>query len=175
MARPTGAAAPVGKDPLPARLASMSDHYRAPGWFTRNVFNRLVAFLTRQGISVLGSRVLAVKGRTSGQWRTTPVNLLTHDRRRYLVAARGETQWVRNLRTAGAGELRLGRRAESFRGRELTDDEKVPVLRAYLKRWKAEVGIFFEGTGPDSTDEQIRAIAPRHPAFEVLPANEANV
>ena len=152
----------------------MSDHYRAPGWFTRNVFNRLVAFLTRQGISVLGSRVLAVKGRTSGQWRTTPVNLLTHDRRRYLVAARGETQWVRNLRTAGVGELRLGRQAESFRGRELTDDEKIPVLRAYLKRWKAEVGIFFEGTGPDSTDEQIRAIAPKHPAFEVLPANEAN-
>jgi len=47
----------------------------------------------------------------------------------------------------------------------------VPVLRAYLKRWKAEVGIFFEGTGPDSSDDQIRAIAPRHPAFEVLPAD----
>jgi deazaflavin-dependent oxidoreductase (nitroreductase family) len=152
-----------------ARLGSVSDHYRAPGWFTRNVFNQLVAFLTRQGISVLGSRVLAVKGRTSGEWRTTPVNLLTHDGRRYLVAPRGETQWVRNLRAAGAGELRVGRRAESFRGRELSDDEKVPVLRAYLKRWKAEVGIFFEGTGPDSSDEQIRAIAPRHPAFEVLP------
>ena len=53
---------------------------------------------------------------------------------------------------------------------ELTDDEKVPVLRAYLQRWKAEVGIFFEGTGPDSSDDQIRAIAPKHPAFEVLPA-----
>ena len=101
-----------------ARLASVSDHYRAPGWFTRNVFNQLVAFLTRQGISVLGSRVLAVKGRTSGQWRTTPVNLLTYEGRRYLVAPRGETQWVRNLRAVGAGELRLGKRAESFRGRE---------------------------------------------------------
>jgi deazaflavin-dependent oxidoreductase (nitroreductase family) len=152
-----------------ATLVTVSDHYRAPGWFTRNVFNRLVAFLTRQGISVLGSRVLAVKGRTSGEWRTTPVNLLTHDGRRYLVSPRGETQWVRNLRVAGTGELRLGKRAESFRGRELSDDEKVPVLRAYLKRWKAEVGIFFEGTGPDSSDDQIRAIAPKHPAFEVLP------
>ena len=152
-----------------ARLVSVSDHYRAPGWFTRNVFNQLVALLTRRGISVLGSRVLAVKGRTSGEWRTTPVNLLTHDGRRYLVAPRGETQWVRNLRAAGTGELRLGRRAESFRGRELSDDEKVPVLRAYLKRWKAEVGIFFEGTGPDSGNDQIRAIAPKHPAFEVLP------
>jgi deazaflavin-dependent oxidoreductase (nitroreductase family) len=148
----------------------VSDHYREPGWFTRNVFNQFVAFLTRQGISVLGSRVLAVKGRTSGQWRTTPVNLLTYDGRRYIVAPRGETQWVRNLRAVGTGELRLGKRAEGFRGRELADDEKVPVLRAYLKRWKAEVGIFFEGTGPDSSDDQIRAIAPRHPAFEVLAA-----
>ena len=149
----------------------MPDHYRAPGWFTRNVFNRAVAFSTRHGVSVLGSRVLAVKGRTSGQWRTTPVNLLTLDGRRYLVAARGETQWVRNLRAADRGELRAGRHAEAFRGRELTDDEKIPILRAYLRRWKAEVGIFFEGTGPDSSDEQIRAIAPRHPAFEVLAIN----
>jgi deazaflavin-dependent oxidoreductase (nitroreductase family) len=147
----------------------MADHYRAPGWFTRNVFNQLVAFLTKRGMSVLGSRVLAVKGRTSGEWRTTPVNLLTYESRRYLVAPRGETQWVRNLRVAGTGELRLGRGAEDFRGRELTDEEKVPVLRAYLRRWKAEVGIFFEGTGPDSSDEQLRAIAPKHPAFEVLP------
>ena len=149
----------------------MSDHYRAPGGFTRNVFNRLVALLTGQGISVLGSRVLAVKGRTSGEWRTTPVNLLSHDGRRYLVAPRGETQWVRNLRAVETGELRVGSRAESFRGRELTDEEKVPVLREYLRRWKAEVGIFFDGTGPDSSDDQIRAIAPKHPAFEVLPAD----
>ena len=148
----------------------MADHYRAPGWFTRNVFNQLVAFLTKRGISVLGSRVLAVKGRASGEWRTTPVNLLTYEGHRYLVAPRGETQWVRNLRVAGTGELRLGRGAEDFRGRELTDEEKVPVLRAYLRRWKAEVGIFFEGTGPDSSDEQLRAIAPKHPAFEVLAA-----
>jgi hypothetical protein len=98
------------------------------------------------------------------------VNLLTYEGRRYLVAPRGETQWVRNLRVAGTGELRLGRGAEDFRGRELTDEEKVPVLRAYLRRWKAEVGIFFEGTGPDSSDEQLRAIAPKHPAFEVLAA-----
>jgi deazaflavin-dependent oxidoreductase (nitroreductase family) len=150
----------------------MATHYRAPGWFTRNVFNQLVAFLTKRGMSVLGSRVLAVKGRSSGEWRTTPVNLLSYESRRYLVAPRGETQWVRNLRAAGTGELRLGRRAETFRGRELTDEEKVPVLRAYLRRWKAEVGIFFDGTGPDSTDDQLRAIAPKHPAFEVLPAGE---
>jgi deazaflavin-dependent oxidoreductase (nitroreductase family) len=153
-----------------ARVEYVSDHYRAPGWFTRNVLNQLVAFLTRRGFSVVGSRVLAVRGRSSGQWRTTPVNLLILGDQRYLVSPRGETQWVRNLRAAGTGELRLGKRAESFRGRELTDVEKVPVLRAYLKKWKAEVGIFFDGTGPDSTDDQLSAIAPKHPAFEILPA-----
>jgi deazaflavin-dependent oxidoreductase (nitroreductase family) len=149
----------------------VSIHYRAPGWFTRNVFNRAVAFLTRHGVSVLGSRVLAVRGRTSGAWRTTPVNLLEHDGRRYLVSPRGEGQWVRNLRVAGTGELRVGGRTEVFRGRELLDEEKVPVLRAYLRRWKAEVGVFFDGVGPDSDDGEIRAIAPRHPAFEVLPVD----
>ena len=142
-------------------------HYRAPGWFTRNVANRTVAFLTRHGVSLLGSRVLAVKGRTSGEWRTTPVNLLDHDGRRYLVSARGEGQWVRNLRAAGTGELRVGRRAEGFRGRELPDEEKVPVLRAYLKRWKFEVGAFFDGVGPDSTDAQLLAVAPEHPVFKI--------
>jgi deazaflavin-dependent oxidoreductase (nitroreductase family) len=149
---------------------AMAAGYRAPGWFTRNVFNRAVAFLTRRGVSLLGSRVLAVRGRTSGEWRTTPVNLLDHGGRRYLVSPRGQTQWVRNLRAAGSGELRLGSKVEAFRARELDEDEAVPVLRAYLKRWKVEVGTFFEGVGPDSTDAELRAVAGRHPAFEVLPA-----
>src|ERR1700753_1707834 len=140
----------------------MATHYQAPGWFTRNVFNQLVAFLTKRGMSVLGERVVAVRDRSSADWRPTPVNLLTYEGRRYLVAPRGETQWVRNLRVAGTGELRLGRAAEGFRGGELTEEEKVPVLRAYLRRWKAEVGIFFEGTGPDSTDEQLPSIGPKH-------------
>jgi deazaflavin-dependent oxidoreductase (nitroreductase family) len=146
-----------------------NSHYRAPGWFTRNVFNRSIAFLTRHGVSVLGSRVLAVKGRTTGEWRTTPVNLLELEAHRYLVSPRGEGQWVRNLRVAGTGELRVGTKVDVFRARELEHDEKVAVLRAYLKRWKFEVGVFFEGVGADSTDEQLSAIAPRHPVFEVLP------
>lgn len=155
--------APLGQTP------AVSAHYLAPGWFTRNVFNRAVAFLTRHGVSIVGSRVLAVRGRTSGEWRTTPVNLLDHGGRRYLVSPRGEGQWVRNLRAAGTGELRVGRRTEAFRGRELPDEEKVPVLRAYLGRWKFEVGMFFDGVGPDSSDAEILAIAGKHPAFEVLP------
>ncbi|MBV9121711.1 MAG: nitroreductase family deazaflavin-dependent oxidoreductase [Chloroflexi bacterium] len=142
-------------------------HYQEPGWFTRNVFNGAVAMLTRLGVSVWGSRVLRIRGRTSGEWRTTPVNLLTHAGQRYLVAPRGETQWVRNLRVAAGGELALGSRTESFQATELPDDEKPPILRAYLKRWKAEVGVFFGGVSASSSDEELRRIAPDHPVFRI--------
>lgn len=148
----------------------MNTRYQRPGWFTTNVFNRMVAGLTRAGISVMGSRVLEVRGRTSGEWRRTPVNLLTLDGGRYLVAPRGQTQWVRNLRASGEGRLLLGRRSEPFAATELTDDEKPPLLRAYLKRWKFEVGMFFGGVGPDSPDAELRRIAPDHPVFRLGPA-----
>src|SRR6476469_2486096 len=145
-------------------------HYRKPGWFTQNVFNRFVAFMTRRGISVWGSRVLEVRGRKSGEIRRTPVNLLTHEGRQYLVSPRGEGQWVRNVRAAdGALDLAVGKRREHRTAHELADADKLDVLRAYLRRWKAEVGVFFDGVGPDSTDEELAAIAPRHPVFLLDP------
>ena len=146
----------------------MTDRYLQPGWFTKNVFNRIVAGLTRMGVSVLGSRVLEVRGRTSGEPRQVPVNLLTVDGQRYLVAPRGETQWVRNLRASG-GEaiLLLGRRREGVAATELADEEKPPLLRAYLKRWKAEIGVFFKGVGPDASDEELLRIAPGYPVFRL--------
>jgi len=147
----------------------MSDqtHVKKPGWFTNNVMNRSVAWLTRRGISVWGSRVLAVRGRKSGEWRRTPVNVLTLDGDRYLVAPRGHVQWTHNMRAAGGGQLLLGKQVEEFAATEVGDDDKAAILRAYLKRWKAEVGVFFDGVGPDSTDEQLRAIAPKHPVFKI--------
>jgi hypothetical protein len=95
------------------------------------------------------------------------VNLLTLQGERYLVAPRGHTQWVRNLRASGEGRLLLGPRSESFTAAEVGDEDKVPVLRAYLKRWKAEVGVFFDGVGPDSSEEELRRIAPKHPVFRL--------
>ena len=143
--------------------------YRQPGWFTKNVFNRTVGALTRLGISVAGSRVLEVIGRKSGEPRRTPVNLLTLGGDRYLVAPRGNTQWARNLRASGSGRLLVGRRGEPFTAVELHDDEKSPILRAYLRRWKWEVGVFFGGTDADSSDEELRQIAPNHPIFRIQP------
>ncbi|MEY2469416.1 MAG: hypothetical protein QOF21_2114 [Actinomycetota bacterium] len=145
----------------------MAVRYIKPNWFTRNVFNPPVAWLTRRGLSLWGSRVLAVKGRVSGEWREVPVNLLTVDGVRYLVAPRGTTQWVRNLRVAGGGRLRVGRRVEEFRATELTDDEKPVILRAYLKRWKWEVGQFFDGVNAKAPDDVMAEAATRHPVFRI--------
>jgi deazaflavin-dependent oxidoreductase (nitroreductase family) len=142
---------------------------KRPGWFTRHVFNRLVALATRAGVSLLGSRVLEVPGRSSGEPRRTPVNLLSFEGQRYLVAPRGETQWVRNLRASGGGRLLLGRRSEPFSAVELADGDKPPVVRAYLKRWKAEVGVFFDGIGPDSSEQEMQAAVPKHPVFRLGP------
>lgn len=145
----------------------MSTHYRAPGWLTKNVFNVLVAGATRLGISVLGSRILRVRGRRSGVWRTVPVNVLTLRDDRYLISPRGNTEWSRNLRAAGEGELQLGRRSEPFAAMELPDSDKPEVLRAYLRRWKREVGMFFDGVDATSTDEELLRIAVDHPVFRI--------
>jgi deazaflavin-dependent oxidoreductase (nitroreductase family) len=152
--------------PASASMARMAQ-YRRPGWFTRHVFNRAVAGATRVGVSVWGSRILRVRGRKTGEWRTTPVNVLTLDGTRYLVAPRGDTQWARNMRVSGAGELQLGRRVEAFSAEELSDEDKVPVLRGYLRRWKAEVGVFFDGVSATSPEAELQRIAPAHPVFRI--------
>ena len=144
--------------------------YLQPGWFMRHLFNPTVRGLTRAGVSIAGSRELRVQGRKSGQWHTTPVNLLNIDQRRYLVAPRGNTQWVRNIRVSGKGELRVGRRTDAFVAEEVTDDAKAPILREYLRRWGWEVGAFFEGIDKNASDDDLARIAPGFPVFRVVTA-----
>jgi deazaflavin-dependent oxidoreductase (nitroreductase family) len=144
-----------------------SSRYVEPGWFTKNIFNRIVQTLTGMGISVWGSRALWVRGRSSGEWRSNPVNLLSYGGDYYLVAPRGVTQWVRNLRVAGDGELRLGRKVQAFEATELDNTEKIEVLKAYLQRWKVEVGVFFDGVSATSSTAELDRIAPNHPVFRL--------
>lgn len=129
---------------------------------------RVIRRLVRMGVSAWGARELRVVGRRSGEVRTTVVNLLEIDGDRYLVAPRGATQWVRNLRASGGGELRVGRRIEKFTAQEVPDDDhKVAVLRAYLRRWQWEVGRFFDGVDASASDADLAGIAPGHPVFLV--------
>jgi deazaflavin-dependent oxidoreductase (nitroreductase family) len=145
-------------------------HYREPGLATRKVLNPAVSILTKAGISVWGSRVLEVRGRKSGDPRRTPVNLLELDGHQYLVSARGNGQWVRNVRAAdGRLALLLGRHRDERTAEEVPDSEKSPILRAYLRKWKSEVGIFFDGVTADSEESDFQRIAPNHPVFCLSP------
>ncbi|MBP8536907.1 nitroreductase family deazaflavin-dependent oxidoreductase [Streptomyces sp. MK37H] len=137
-----------------------------PSTFDR-IFNGLAKRLAKLGIGLAGSQILAVRGRKSGEWRTTPVNPLTLRGERYLVAPRGHTQWVRNMRAAGGGELRLGRRVEPFSAVEVEDGAKPEILRLYLKKWAWEVGRFFDDVDAHSSDEKLLEIAPGFPVFRI--------
>jgi deazaflavin-dependent oxidoreductase (nitroreductase family) len=132
--------------------------------------NRVIRWLVRRGVGVWGARELRVAGRKSGVSRSTVVNLLDLDGQKYLVSPRGTTEWVRNVRVAGGGELRVGRRVQAFTAVELDDADKLPVLRAYLARWAFEVGKFFEGINAKSSDADLAAAAQSFPAFLVVPA-----
>ena len=147
-------------------MSTSTANYRRPGRVTRRLLNPAVAGLTRAGVSVWGSRILETNGRRSGLPRRTPVNLLLVDGNRYLVSPRGESDWVRNIRSDG-GRLVLivGRQREALVARELVDGDKPPILRAYLRRWKMEVGAFFEGVTADSNEADLTRIAPHHPVF----------
>lgn len=130
------------------------------------VTNLIVQRLSRLGISAFGAKELVVTGRRSGQPHSTPVNPLRVDGRLYLVAPRGQTQWVRNVRHTPRITLRSGRSEEVYDAREVRGEAAVPVMRHYLKRWAWEVGRFFpEGVTADSSDAEIAAVIPDHPVF----------
>ncbi|WP_330456186.1 nitroreductase family deazaflavin-dependent oxidoreductase [Streptomyces sp. NBC_00820] len=127
--------------------------------------NSVIGWLARRGLSLAGSAELSVRGRKSGQMQRVPVNPHTYEGGQYLVSARGHSQWVRNMRAAGGGELRVGRKVRAFTAVELPDDEKLPILRAYLEKWGWQVNAYFQGVTAESTDAEILAAAPDHPVF----------
>jgi deazaflavin-dependent oxidoreductase (nitroreductase family) len=130
-------------------------------------FNQVIGWLARHGLSIAGTAEMSVRGRKSGRMQRIPVNPHTYDGTRYLVSARGHSQWVRNMRAAGGGELRVGRKAREFTAVELPDEEKLPIMRTYLEKWGWEVNQYFQGVTAKSSDEEIIAAAPDHPVFRI--------
>lgn len=129
--------------------------------------NSVIGRLARYGLSLAGSAELTVRGRRSGKPQRIPVNPHTYEGMQYLVSARGHSQWVRNMRAAGGGELRVGRKVRTFTAVELSDAEKPPVLRTYLERWGWQVDEYFRGVTAKSSDEEIAVAAPDHPVFRI--------
>ncbi|BAU81523.1 hypothetical protein SLA_0569 [Streptomyces laurentii] len=153
-------------------MASQQPYYRQGSPLTIRL-NSLVGRLARHGISLLGTAELSVPGRKSGRPQRIPVNPYRHRGAQYLVSARGHSQWVRNMRAAGAGELRVGRTVRHFTAAEIPDAERVEVLRGYLKRWGWEVGPYFQGVTARSTDAELLAAAPDHPVFRITTTRNA--
>ncbi|MEV0848479.1 nitroreductase/quinone reductase family protein [Streptomyces sp. NPDC049954] len=144
--------------------ASAQPYYLAPAGFSARV-NLVAGWLARHGVSLLGTAELSVRGRTSGRTQRVPVHPHRHGGKQYLVSARGHGQWVRNMRVAGGGELRVGRRRSRFTAVEVPVAERPEVLRSYLKKWGWEVKGYFRGVTADASEEELAAAAPDHPVF----------
>jgi deazaflavin-dependent oxidoreductase (nitroreductase family) len=132
------------------------------------LFNAAVGWLVRLGLGPAHMRVLEVRGRRSGRLYTLPVDLLELDSHCYLVAPRGRTQWVRNVAASERITLRRGASRTVYALRPLGDAEKPPVLKAYLDRFRGEVGRFFPVPAGSPVDA-FAALAPRYPAFALTP------
>ncbi|MGE0484043.1 MAG: nitroreductase family deazaflavin-dependent oxidoreductase [Gammaproteobacteria bacterium] len=141
--------------------------YRRPTALER-AFNRLFGWLTAHGVGLAHNHALETRGRHSGHLRRTPVNLLEVDGRCYLVAPRGETHWVRNLRTEPSLALVRGRRRQACVARELAAAEKPALLRIYLQRFAPTVQRYFP-LAPDAPEEAFAAVASSYPVFELTP------
>lgn len=145
----------------------MTVRYEAPNLAAR-AGNELVRLLAEAGISIAGTQALRVRGRTSGKRRGVVINLLTVDGRDYLVSPRGNTQWARNARAAGAVEVGPRWRSRDVRIAEVSDDAKPALLKRYLDRWYWEVKGHVGGLTPQSSGDEFRANAPSIPVFELL-------
>jgi len=132
------------------------------------VLNRAIGVLVGLGVGPAHMWVLEVRGRKSGRTRATPVDLLSHAGRLYLVAPRGYTEWVRNAEASGEITLRRGGRRSAYRLRALGAAEKPAVLGAYLDRFRREVQRYFP-VAAGSPPETFAPLLDRYPAFELLP------
>ena len=141
--------------------------FRKPSAVER-VFNRCFGFLVGLGIGFKHNYLLEVRGRTSGKLHTNLIDLLEMNGKRYLVAPRGNTQWVRNAQAAGEVALKRGRFHQTFRVVPIVDGAKPPLLKAYLENFKAEVQRYFP-IAAGSDVEAFADIAGDYPVFELQP------
>jgi deazaflavin-dependent oxidoreductase (nitroreductase family) len=149
-------------------MNSTLPEFRAPTALER-AFNRVFGFLVGLGIGFSHNYLLEVRGRKSGKIHSTPINLLEFGGKRFLVAPRGRTQWVRNAEAAGVVALKKGKIKLQFQLRAIPDVEKPEILKAYLDNFKREVQRYF----PVAADSPVQAFTPlvqNYPAFELIAA-----
>jgi deazaflavin-dependent oxidoreductase (nitroreductase family) len=131
------------------------------------IFNRTFGFLVGLGLAPAYCYLLQVRGRKSGKLFSTPVNLIELKGKRFLVAPRGRTQWVRNAEAAGEVTLKKGSTRLRFRLRPLSDTEKPEILKIYLDTFKSQVQRYFS-VAAGSPQDAFVSVLESHPAFELL-------
>jgi deazaflavin-dependent oxidoreductase (nitroreductase family) len=145
--------------------------FRKPNFFEQ-ILNKSFGVLVGLGIGLRHNYLLQVQGRKTGRVYSTPIDLLEFKGRRFLVAGRGRTQWVRNAEAAGEVVLKRAATQQKYRIRVVANEEKPEILKAYLERFKLTVQQYFPvraGSGPRAFAE----IAERYPVFELLPLSES--
>jgi deazaflavin-dependent oxidoreductase (nitroreductase family) len=140
--------------------------FRAPTALER-AFNRVFGFLVGLGLGFSHNYLLQVRGRKSGKLFSTPVDLLELGGKRFLVAPRGRTQWVRNAEASGEITLKKGRSLQRFRLRPIPDVDKPEILKAYLDNFKREVQTYFP-VPAGSPAQAFAALVQNYPAFELI-------
>ena len=139
--------------------------YQKPSAFTQ-VMNSIMRFFASLGLMPRKMVTLEVKGRRSGQTRSTVVNVVEHDGQRYLVAPRGNTEWVRNVRAAGGRAVLHRGKREEVKLEEVPPDQRAPTLKTYLRQNAMATKSHF-GVEPDAPIEEFQRIAPDHPVFQI--------
>src|SRR6478672_6728970 len=148
-------------------MDSPSPSFRAPSAGER-FFNRMFGLLVGLGLGFSYNYLLQVRGRKSGKIYSTPIDLLELGGKRFLVAPRGQTQWVRNAEAAGEVTLKRGSKRQKFRLRALLDQEKPEMLKAYLDQFRREVQSNFP-VAAGSPVEAFQEWVQSYPAFELSP------
>jgi len=148
-------------------MSSQLPAFRPPVALER-LFNRIFGFLVGLGLGFSYNYLLQVRGRKSGKIYSTPIDLLEMNDKRFLVAPRGRTQWVRNAEAAGEITLKKGSRRLRFTLRPLSGEEKLEALKAYLDRFRTEVQTYF-AVPAGSPTEAFRDLGENYPAFELIP------
>jgi deazaflavin-dependent oxidoreductase (nitroreductase family) len=133
------------------------------------LFNRVFGFFVGLGIAPAYMQLLEVRGRKTGRLYSSPVNLLQVGGKKYLVAPRGQTQWVRNAESAGEIVLKRGSARNKYRLMPIPDSEKPEILKLYLDSYKSEVQRYFP-VPAGSPPAAFRDIASNYPAFELVPS-----
>jgi deazaflavin-dependent oxidoreductase (nitroreductase family) len=147
-------------------MHSALPEFRAPSPPER-VINRIFGFLIGMGLGRSHHYMLEVRGRKTGKIYSTPVNLLEIDGKKFLVAPRGRTQWVRNAEASREIVLKKGNARQKFRIRDVPGEDRARILKEYVERYRTEVQRYFP-VAAGSPLEKFREVQESYPVFELI-------